>query len=509
MKIIYLPLDERPCNTVMVERIAATAREVTIQMPPRDILGRKKRAADIERLWEWVQQEVQNCDALILSIDMLMYGGLLPSRLHEFKEDMVPIMLNRLRELLTLNPELPVYAFSLIMRTPQYSSSDEEPDYYEHWGGEIFLRAFLEDKSNNEELTDEELCELKDIQQRLPSEHVTDYETRRRFNVAINMGLLDLVHEGILNCLVIPQDDSAIYGYTAIDQKAIYQKRAQLGLEDQVLIYPGADEVGATLLARAYNELSGYTTKIYPVWSSPLGPEIIPMYEDRPFLESLNSHVLAAGCKLVESPETADLILAYNTPGGEMQESWEQSGKHHTYVNDRNMSGFVKQLKNHMNNGKKVIVADSAYANGGDFELINLMDKKVLLDSVLSYKGWNTNCNTLGSTISQGVLGLNGDPEKIQENVLYHVLDDYLYQAEIRMEMTADFLPSYDLSYFDLKDQADLVCRERDQRLLQRLNSEILYSFENLKIEELKTWAPWNRMFECGLKLVVRFPELE
>ncbi|WP_164667741.1 DUF4127 family protein [Virgibacillus doumboii] len=505
MRIIYIPIDERPCNTYVVERIAGSVSEIEIVLPPEDLFGHKKRPSDTEKLWEWMNDEAIKSDALILSIDMLVYGGLLPSRLHYLSEESGPMWMERLRSFHEAFPDLPIYASNMIMRTPRYSSSDEEPGYYEDWGREIFLQAFLMDKEMHEDLSRDEMDQLNEIQTRLPKKYVEDYEKRRNFNLAINKRVLDLINEGVLTFLAIPQDDSAEYGYTALDQKVVTDKREQLSLYNRVQIYPGADEVGATLLARVYNDLKGHQPKIYPIWSSTLGPQLIPMYEDRPFAESMKAHILAAGCEMANDSDSADLILAYNTPGRVMQESWDQSKKDITYSSFRNMLMFVSQIKSYIQVGKKVIVADSAYANGGDFELITLMDEEEILDKLVSYKGWNTNCNTLGTTIAQGVIGQFGNSNMIQENIIYHLLDDYFYQAEIRMEMDKDFLPEHNLNYFDLKDKAALVNLERDKRLSDRFNQGIKNSFKHSKIEELRTYAPWNRMFECGIQLSVKF----
>ncbi|KZE64165.1 hypothetical protein AWM68_13750 [Fictibacillus phosphorivorans] len=504
MKIAYLPIDERPCNTTYVEMIVKSSHDVELFMPEPELLGYKKKAANTEGLWNWVKTAAGKVDTLILSIDMLIYGGLLPSRLHYLTEKESAVWMERLRSLRQEHPNLGIYASNLIMRTPKYSSSDEEPDYYEHWGRELFLRAYLLDKEQRENLTEDEAKQLSEIKDKLPQEHIEDYETRRAFNSNMNVQMLDLVKEGVLTFLSIPQDDSSEFGYTAIDQSAVVTKREQLRLYKNVQMYPGADEVGATLLARVYNDLKGQKPKIFPIWSSTLGPQLVPMYEDRPFAESLKAHILAAGCQLVDRAEDADLVLAYNTPGRAMQESWEQHAKDITYTSFRNMLTFVDQIKHFIDSGKNVIVADSAYANGGDAELITLLDEEGILDQLLSYKGWNTNCNTLGTTICQGALGADGIQKQIKENLIYHLFDDYFYQAEVRMKMNEDFLPQYGLNYFDLKDAADAVNEERDQRMLSRFNEVILNSFLAYEVENLKTFAPWNRMFECGLSFKLK-----
>jgi len=506
MRIAYIPLDERPCNTKLVEMIAASSGEVELRLPGRELLGYKKSAARTDRLWDWLHAAAKDADALIVSIDMLMYGGLLPSRLHHLTGEDAKTFMDRMRQLRAAYADLPIYAFNLIMRTPKYSSSDEEPDYYEQWGSELFTRAYLQDKERRERLSAEEAERLRELEAAIPREWIDDYETRRRFNSSVNIGMLELVSEGVLTFLAIPQDDSAEFGYTAMDQAAVTQYRDKLRLGRRVQMYPGADEAGATLLARACNDIRGQRPAIYTIWSSTLGPQLVPLYEDRPFGESLKAHVLAAGCRLADSADKADLILAYNVPGRVMQESWEQDARDMTYTSFRNLTLFVEQIKDAVEAGKPVVVADSAYANGGDRELVRMLDEEGLLDRLLSYKGWNTNCNTLGTTISQGVLGLSGgNPAAIKTNLIYHLLDDYIYQAEVRMAMTEDYLPARGLTYFDLKDQAAEVNAERDRRLRAGFDELTSNSFKDAAVISIQSDAPWNRMFECGLSLEIEW----
>ncbi len=501
MNIAYLPIDERPCNTDYVRRIADSSAEVKLFLPPQEALGYKKLPADKEMIWKWITDVASEVEAIILSIDMLIYGGLLPSRIHYLRNTEATLWIERLRSLRKEHPGLLIYASNLIMRTPKYSSSDEEPDYYEEWGEHIFLRAYLQNKKQREHLKKDEELQLQNLINTIPKKYIDDYEERRAFNSTINTSMLKLVKEGTLTFLAIPQDDSSEYGYTSIDQAKVMKGIEALRLHQHVQMYPGADEVGATLLARVYTQLKGKRPRIYPIWSSTLGPQLIPMYEDRPYQESLKAHIFAAGCQLAETATEADIILAYNTPGRVMQESWDQSDKDITYTSFRHLLTFVDQIKQFLNQGKQVIVADCAYANGGDKELITLLDEERLLDRLLSYKGWNTNCNSLGTTLCQGVLGLQGNKQKIIENIIYHIIDDYIYQAEVRMKMVEDFLPLHNLTYFNLKDKVALVNKERNKRVRDAYQLLIHHSFETITRVDVQTFAPWNRMFECGLIL--------
>ncbi|MGA9466016.1 MAG: DUF4127 family protein, partial [Exiguobacterium marinum] len=91
-----------------------------------------------------------------------------------------------------------------------------------------------------------------------------------------------------------------------------------------------------------------------------------------------------------------------------------------------------------------------------------------------------------------------GKRERIRENVLYHLLDDFVYQAKVRMKMTDIVLPQYGASYFDLNEQATVISQERDQMMTEVARRVIRHSYK--EGWTFHTSAPWNRMFECRLE---------
>lgn len=497
MNIGYVPIDERPCNVDVVKRIVGVTDEVVLLTPPKHLYGYKKEAADRFGMREWVRH-MKHCDALVLSADMLCYGGLLPSRLHHMTDADRDVFIEWMRTL-RQETEARLYVATMIMRTPKYSSDDEEPDYYGRFGAEIYRRAWLKDQETRDGLTEKEQAELMHLNDLVPAEYVTDYETRRTFNRSINHAMIQLVEEGVIERLFIPQDDSAEYGYTSIDQTHVLQHIQDSRVFTNVHMYPGADEVGATMVARAFLDCQNVKPSVYPMWSSVLGPTLIPMYEDRPFIESLYAHLDAIGLRLVETIEDAQIVLAYNVPGRMMQESWDQNKRDVTYTSFRHMRQFAIKMEEVLVQGKSLIVADSAYANGGDQELIMWLDELSLLEKLDSYKGWNTNGNTLGTTLAQGVFAQIGNRERIRENVLYHILDDFVYQAQVRMNMTDDVLPKYGANYFDLKEHAAVISQERDQMMMIMARQVMRKSFR--EAWAVNTSAPWNRMFECRLEV--------
>ena len=63
-KIMYIPLDERPCNYSYPKEIMNISN-VPIVLPPFSIMGEKKKPANINKLQEWI---LNNIDDISLSL---------------------------------------------------------------------------------------------------------------------------------------------------------------------------------------------------------------------------------------------------------------------------------------------------------------------------------------------------------------------------------------------------------------------------------------------------------
>lgn len=499
-RILFVPLDERPCNYEF-PYLLAKGTDYTLERPPLNRMGCKKIAGDTDRLWDWLEQAAAGAHGAIVALDTLLYGGIVPSRLHGLDEESLLERLLRLRRLKAEQPELTIYAYQLMMRCPQYSLADEEPDYYEDWGREIFRTGFIGHRRELGLATDEELAELADIERRLPREVLDDYLGRRAVNAALNRAALELVAEGIIAFLIIPQDDSAPYGYTARDQEQVKGRICELGLELDVYTYPGADEVGCTLLARMINRDTGRIPLVYPRLSSLQGAFVTPLYEDRYLYESLKYQVLAAGGLMVSSAAEADMVLLVNTPGDTMVEATMQGRPAAGYDVLRNVAELVEFGKYMLfHEGKPVAVADVGYANGGDLRLIRLLRQRNMLFSLAGYAGWNTSSNTLGTVIAQSMLFLRYGCSWAHLNFLaLRYAEDGCYGALVRPEMNNGVVAAMGLSRFMLdgqRGQAAALIRSKLQHCLEeRINGAAG------RVEITDCYMPWNRTFEVGLSV--------
>ena len=106
MKIAFLPIDNRPVCYTLAKDITDIDESIELYLPPREFLG------DLDKLISWLEN-LPPVDNMILSLDTLVYGGLIPSRRSKETLEELKLRLKRIKPLLEGKN---VYAFSSIMR---------------------------------------------------------------------------------------------------------------------------------------------------------------------------------------------------------------------------------------------------------------------------------------------------------------------------------------------------------------------------------------------------------
>lgn len=497
-KILMLPLDERPCNYLFPLGLLEDNPEYELVLPERSRLGRKKTPADVGYIRSFLLGNAEKADIAVVSIDMLLYGGLLYGRLHHFSEEELCGRLAVLKTLKERNPALKIYAFQLIMRCPQYSSSEEEPDYYEECGREIFLLGEAYHKRKLGLPVDD--CLVAEYETKTAGV-LGDYLTRRRINTDMNLRTVDLL-DGVIDYLVIPQDDSSLYGFIKEDQQRIYGYVQSTGKEHLVQSYPGADEVGMTLVCRALLKDRGVCPAVGLIFNTDGVPRMVPKFEDRELEQSLRSQIAAAGCRVAGKGERADFLLAVSGAEEAQLEADEQERGGSAYCKDRRLFDFVERIGREIRAGNKVAVADVAYGNGGDLELAALLENAGISLRLLTYGGWNTSGNTLGTVISAAALSaVFGKTEGMERFLALRYFEDVGFCSHSRL-YAAKKLSDIGCAYRNLGDKEDEVSklvRDETQRYLGKLMPSLVSRYE---INGCK--MPWNRMFETEFEVHAR-----
>lgn len=446
MNIGFIPIDNRPVCCTLAQDIAAIDNSINFYMPPRKFLGGLTKTADYEDIFSWLKQ-LPTLDALVVSLDTIAYGGLIPSRRgSESFEEIKTRILNFKKILAPQNTK--IYAFSSIMRISNNNINEEEKEYWSRWGKRIFDYSYQTHKLG---------CESC-ISNGIPSEILDDYLNTRKRNFEINKLYLEWQKEGFFDTLVFSKDDCAEYGFNVQEAKAL----EALGGFTKT----GADEIPLTLLARAIR--AEKTIKISPIFTEPACKDLISNYEDVSIENSVKGQLELAGCTISEL-ENADILL---------------------YVNNfrKNQGEIVMKIPTEPFDGewqppqKPYMIADVRFANGADNAFVKQLFAKPADKNFFGYSAWNTSANTLGSLICAAKVKFFAQKynhKAFLKLQMTRLLDDWAYQANCRQNLSSPDRKALNEMILPYKKQAE--------NFLQS-DFETSYKF------------PWNRLFEVEIE---------
>ncbi|WP_378954872.1 DUF4127 family protein [Pelosinus sp. sgz500959] len=491
--IMYVPFDNRPVSLdYMVDTVEKGGFEILV--PPEEYLANRTQNANPELLWKWVFAHANEVDSIVVSSDALIYGGLVASRTHDLPEYTLSKRIKNFQKLKELNSSVRIYVFSTIMRSPHASSGGVEPLYYETYGPDIFQITALKDKQEVKGLTKLEEQDLKNSISIVPQDVMDDWLLRRGKNFKVNAELIDEVKKNTFSYLLLGRDDASPYSRS--HQEYRWLEKNTVGLPaSKFLSFPGADQLGLVMLARAANDLRVKIPSIAVKYTQGAGEKTIPSYEDTAIGRTVRNHIIAAGGMPLLFDGPADIILAINTPvDGWTREAGggdnPQEASPETYL-------FVKQIQSYLRANKKVAVADIAFANGSDNSFMNEMTKYKLIPKLESYSGWNTASNTVGYTIGQAIFAQNMTTKNKDSLMAVRLLDEWAYQANIRTTLRNDILLPQGYSDVQLNEMTPQLITETEKQMN-------VFKEQNLSwfpIAKIHVSFPWNRLFEVGIKL--------
>lgn len=427
--ILLVPQDDRP---VSLDYTVDTAEKAgyTVITPPKYLLSGKDYQGAPDRVWSWVMDNMGSADAAVISTDTLIYGGLVDSRKHNESIDTLTARENRIKSLHKTFPNVPIYAFGTIMRTPYASSSGVEPYYYANYGPSIYRISALQDKMDLKTITPEESAELLSLKLSVPSEYLQDWFKRRTKNTIINKRLIADTKDGTFTYFCLGFDDSSKNSQSAMETRYLGDDAKKLS--DKVYgSFPGADQLALLLIARYHVD----TNKMAPTFSIlyPLGraEDTVPSYESQPIGKTIAQHITAVGGTIAKSGKP-DVLLAVNTPLASTGESGQFSN---FGMMKQSTLDFMNQVKSAHDQGIPISMVDVYFANGSDNTLMKLMKKEDLLYSVAAYNGWNTASNTIGYSIAQAILAPKMSEQDHKDMLTVQYLDNWAYQANVRKNL--------------------------------------------------------------------------
>ncbi len=572
-QLLGLPVDARPVVRAQVQELVASAGW-RLHLPEVAALGHFRQAADRDALQLWLQQNADQADGLVLSLDMLVYGGLVPSR---FCEDTLPHLLQRLdfvRQIKAAQPGRVLVAFLATMRLSNNNEAAEEKAYWAQYGTHLWAWSYHSDRakvlgaaalgggggggaSNAADAT--ESTALADAAAaHIPSAVRDDYRATRARNFAVTLAALQATEDGVIDRLVLPQDDTATWGLNIAERRELQARVQARNLQDRVLIYPGADEVMHTLCAHLVQRLEGQRPlRVALAYSDPAHVgQLSARYEDRPLLESVASQLRAVGANTLrmgaavhatdtpglpcmagnadtpdrrDTPDTpgtpeqadaqADVLLAVHTQGT-AQGDWamqlplpQRPGV---------APGWFARLHAAQQRGQPVVLVDLAFANGGDPWLLarlhaaqaqqggdpsagaSATDARAAthapsLPPLFSYAGWNTASNSLGGALAHATLAHAGQQRTASNDATSHARICALRLFEDGLYQ-AQLRQALRGAIDESKTDADSLQRIAQDLVLPWANTWAAGLGLGWRVHSLR--LPWGRSFEVDLQLV-------
>ena len=107
--LLFLPLDERFTTRDLTLNLARLAPRFSVLTPPAPLLPSHKSPAAPAKLMEWVDERAAAADVLIASFEMLIYGGLIASRVSNDSSAAIANRVGWLNALPSRFPSLHIY----------------------------------------------------------------------------------------------------------------------------------------------------------------------------------------------------------------------------------------------------------------------------------------------------------------------------------------------------------------------------------------------------------------
>lgn len=497
----YIPLDNRPVNARRPVYLAESAG-LCLRMPDASLFatrmdGQTPNAngtayGDREGLLAWLRENEDDCDAFVLSLDQLLSGGLVNSRMMDGED--LTFETEVIDYLAELSERKPVYLFDTVMRltsTVGYLGlGNAEYSLFRTYG--LVARKEL----SGEELTIDNIVagyrfneEGEEIPTQLAPELLERYLHARTRKLRLADAMLQ--KSGHLAAFLIGVDDSAPRASLQSNELAYLRER----LGENCYLFCGTDELGMTAIARAYCDLLPQAMRLRVRYFGGEEDSYADAFDTGTLRESMEQHLLAMNCTLTKNESDADVLV--------LTRNYTQA----------DYDAFMQAWQENERFGHRSIILDAS----GNAMSVDRMVNGIQTDYLLGYSCWGTVANTIGIGLSMGLMrwgwlqfeadGREEDTVSFAKGLVFAFVKDLAYCRRCRHTI-------HDLSPEGI-EQA-LTEQVLTQRIVSKLSGQRLVSSlagEHGQCYTLPTpvlsnfSAPLNRAYEIDFD--IDLPETE
>ena len=495
--VLLVPLDSRPaCSDFVIDAGRIAGIDVTI--PPGKLLDYFTIAGEVEDVRKWLLNESPKADAVIISIDQLIKGGLIASREESLSDEEIESLIEYLIELRRIIPHTPIYAFNILPRTQPQSSID---NYQQRRALTAYSR--LTGLAHSGLPADDEAL-FEAISEIIP-ENLNSYLDRFNQCEKLSRKLIELTQIGVLDKLIVGLDDGEKFSI----QNKVLDTLRQLeydSLTGKVSIIHGADEIALTLLTEYVRRDSPRPLKVYVQYNKSDTPARTLPFMAVSIETVVKEKFNQLRCDIVETPTEADFTLYISV--------------NDTSEGDKNLhevkSKSVEHIAQFIDQGYNVALVDlGIHFDKEETLLPSLIDKAVPINSLIAYSGWNTASNAIGIALSQAIIATNSD--NFVENLKFlnqRFLEDQFYLKDVidTVNHALRKSGSFDTNYLDYGTEfefATFVMRTAMSKKIADYKSSRAFRVPfningteyRLKDFDINISYPWPRTFEVRLEV--------
>ncbi len=265
-------------------------------------------------------------------------------------------------------------------------------------------------------------------------------------------------------------------------------------LPDRASIEPGADELGAALVAHALARRAGWQPRIAVRYSTPNGAVYQDPIEYAPVSTAIQALIGVCGGVLDES--NPQIVLYVRVPDTSPAQD----------------DVIVAAMDEDIAAGRSVALADLSY-------LVSYRQQAAFAQRILAsglaarldaYASWNTNANTVGTALAEAIAALSGkrlgtyDDLAHRTLTLVRFLDDYAYHDEVREDLNATLAAQGIADHTLLMPGVASALAQRDRALLWYDADRILAELDpGYHVAALSIGLPWSRTFETSIDVAI------
>jgi hypothetical protein len=498
---VVVPLDDRPV-TAQLPRMLGAIAGVSVAEPPRPLLGRYLTPGDSAGILRWLRDDApRDARAYVVSQDMIVYGGLVASRIPGVSRAQAYTRLQDLSAIRAARPGASFAVFGTVMRlaptgVPRLGPAARFPFAGADVWGAIQQYANLPDPPQ----TDQQRGLAARLRAQLGPVLDVYLDTRAR-DRDVDLFALRVAAEGGFDRIVLGQDDAGPAGLHLHDLDALRAFASRWLPPARASIEPGADELALVLVSAALASEARIVPRLRVVYSRADGGSVNDPLEFAPIATTIADVTRSTGARFAGPAEQADIDLFVRVPGTSAGDEARFVDAIARDVDVRSKASQAAPL---------AAVADLTFLATEDYaqqrQLTDELVARGIAGNVAAFASWNTVANTVGTALPEAIAVLAGrslrtyDPRAHARFTLMRYVDDVAFHTAVRPKLNADLNAAGVGDHTLLLPETARRTASQNRALLWQEGLDLLARIEpQFRDAGFTITLPWDRTFETEL----------